>query len=278
MPDRTPAETLSLEGLKVTPLSDGHLDIPAAYFSNLGPEELERVTPAARFGANTWLIETATRKILVDAGSGLWLRERFPASGALDWQDTAKTAERAAITDIVVTHMHADHIGGLSRAGKSLFPNAEIHIQAAEWDYWTDAALPEAVPEDRRPLIRLIQSLAEPLAAQLKLHEGEADLGNGITLLPAPGHTPGHQVVHLGSGREEILLIADTIVSGALQFDNPGVTYALDSDPALAVETRRQLFDRISADQLPFAVTHLTDKGFGYLQRRGSGYARTPLA
>lgn len=271
-------DTLFLGELTVTALSDGYLDIPAAYFSNLSPEEMERVTPATRFGANTWLIKTGSRRILVDAGSGTWLRERFPASGALDWQDEARSAERAAITDIVVTHMHADHIGGLSQAGASLFPNAEIHIQAAEWSFWTDAGLPGAVSEDKRPLVRLIQALAEPVAGQIRLHEGEADLGGGITLLPAPGHTPGHQAVHLASGGEEALLAADAVVSGALQFANPDVRYALDSDPALAVQTRKTLFDRITADRVPFAATHLHETGFGLLERQDSGYARVLLS
>jgi len=270
-------DTLSVGDLKVTALSDGYLDIPAAYFSNLSTEEVKRVTPATRFGANTWLIEAGSRRILVDAGSGTWLRERFPSSGALDWQDEKRAAERAAITDIIVTHMHADHIGGLSQAGASLFPNAEIHVQAAEWSYWTDAGLPGAVPEERRPLVRLIQALAEPVAGQIRLHEGEADLGGGITLLPAPGHTPGHQAVHLASGGKEALLAADAIVSGALQFANPDVRYALDSDPALAVQTRKTLFDRITADRVPFAATHLEETGFGLLERQGPGYHRVPL-
>jgi len=270
-------DTLLLGDLKVTALSDGYLDIPAAYFSNLGPEEIERVTPATRFGANTWLIETGCRRILVDAGSGTWLRERFPSSGALDWQDEARRADRAAITDIVVTHMHADHVGGLSQAGTSLFPNAEIHVQAAEWSFWTDPALPGAVPDDKRPLIRLIQALAEPLAGQIGLHQGEADIGGGVTLLPAPGHTPGHQVVHLAAGGKEALLAADAVVSGTLQFANPDVRYALDSDPALAAQTRKTLFDRISADRVPFAATHLQETGFGFLEPHGHGYARVPL-
>ncbi|MHA7776244.1 MBL fold metallo-hydrolase [Roseibium sp. M-1] len=277
MLDRTTHPTRSLGDLTITALSDGYLDIPAAYFSNLSSAELEKVTPAARFGANTWLIETGSRKVLVDAGSGTWLRERFPASGTLDWQDEAKAADRAAVTDIIVTHMHADHIGGLSHAGESLFPNAEIHFQATEWNFWTDAGLPDAVPEDKRPLIRLIQSLAKPVADQIRLYEGETDLGSGITLLPAPGHTPGHQVVHLGSGKGELLLIADAIVCGELQFANPGVTYALDSDPGLAVQTRRQLFERISADRVPFAVTHLQNSGFGVLDRQGDGFGFSQL-
>lgn len=265
--------TMTLGDLAVTALSDGHLDIPAAYFPDLSPEDAARVSPATRFGANTWLIETGERRVLVDAGSGPWLRERFPASGALDWGSDDRAADRAAITDIIVTHLHADHIGGLVANGTCLFPLAEIHIQAAEWAHWTDAALLSSAPEDRRPLIALIQSLAAPLKDRLRLHDGAADLGSGISLAPTPGHTPGHQIVHLSSGSQDLVLAADAVVSDALQFENPDIRYALDSDPEQAATTRKALFERLAVEKIPFAATHLATEEFGMLERRGEGFA-----
>jgi len=266
-----PSVARTIGDLAVTALSDGHLEIPAAYFTNLTSEEATRVTPTARFGANTWRIETGDRRILVDAGSGTWLRERFPASGMLEWSVDDKAEERATITDIIVTHMHVDHIGGLVAAGTSLFPKAEIHLQATEWAFWTDDALLMSATEDQRPLIALIQSLASPLKDQVRLHQGETDLGNGVTLLPAPGHTPGHQIVHLSSGRAETLLLADAVVSSALQFANPDIRYALDTDPDLAAATRKALFERL-AEKIPFGATHLATGEFGVLEPRGNGF------
>ena len=261
-----------LGDLTVTTLSDGSLNVPGTYFSNVSAAEEARVLPRARFGANTWLLETRERKLLIDAGSGSWLKERFAETGSLEWHQETKAAEREAVTDVVVTHMHADHIGGLVAGGRSLFPNATLHLQAAEWAFWTDPALPQAVPEDQRPLIELIQALGAPLQDQIKLHEGETDLAGGIRLLPASGHTPGHQVVHLSAGNRELMLIGDAVVSDVLQFANPEIHYALDGDPLKAAETRKALFDRISADGIAFAATHLTSTGFGRLERNGSGY------
>jgi len=221
-------------------------------------------------------VETKTRKILIDAGSGTCLKDRFPESGALNWQDSRLAERRDGITDIVVTHMHADHVGGLSAQGQSLFPKARIHVQETEWIFWTDETLLAAAPDDRKAMITQIQSLATPLAGQTILHSGEADLGDGVRLLPAPGHTPGHQIVHLSGNGEEILLLADAVVSDALQFSNPGVTYALDSDPAQAAETRKRLFDRIAADAIPFAATHINATGLCRLERQQSAYGFEP--
>lgn len=264
---QSPVPSGTVGNLTLYAVSDGHLDIPAAYFAELSPEEEVRVSPTTRFGANTWLIETPTRRILVDAGSGDWLKERFPESGQIDW-----TGDRETVTDIVVTHMHADHIGGLVRGNESLFAGAVIHLQEAEWRHWTDEALISAAPEDQRPMVALIQKLAAAFQAQVRLHRGETDLGDGITLVPAPGHTPGHQVVHVSSGQDEVMLLADAVVSDVLQFARPGIHYALDSDPAGAARTRQDLFDRLAADRIPCTATHLTTQGFGRLERHGSGF------
>ncbi|MBN9673976.1 MBL fold metallo-hydrolase [Roseibium aggregatum] len=266
-----------LGGLTLTCLSDGHLLIPGTYFPNADASEKEKVTPHTRFGANTWLVETGTRKILIDAGSGTSLKDRFPASGALDWRDSRLAARRDGITDVVVTHMHADHIGGLASQNRSLFPKARIHVQEKEWAFWTDEALLAAAPDDRKPMIALIQSLARPLTDQIVRHSGEADLGGGVRLLPAPGHTPGHQIAHLSDGDGEILLLGDVVVSDTLQFSNPDVTYALDRDPEQAVETRKRLFEWLTADEIPFAATHINATGLCRLEKRAAGYGFNPL-
>jgi glyoxylase-like metal-dependent hydrolase (beta-lactamase superfamily II) len=148
---------LHVGDIAITPLSDGHLDIPAAYFSNASDEEIQAVSPTTRFGATCWLIETGPRKVLVDAGSGSWLKERFPETGFITAAGSSLINGANEITDIILTHLHADHIGGLIADGQSLFPNATVHLQNTEWAFWTDENLVEAVPEDKRPIVQLIQ-------------------------------------------------------------------------------------------------------------------------
>lgn len=273
------ARPLHIGDIAITPLSDGHLDIPAAYFSNASEEEIQTVSPTTRFGATCWLIETGPKKVLVDAGSGTWLKARFPETGLITATGSSLINAAEEITDIILTHMHADHIGGLVADGQSLFPNATIHLQNSEWAFWTDENLIEAVPEDKKPIVQLIQSLARPIASQVKLYDGDADLENGIHVTSAPGHTPGHQIVRISSGSKQMMLLGDALVSGVLQFANPDVHYALDSAPETAAETRKTLFAELAAEQIPFAATHLESSEFGTLTATGSGgYHVEPLA
>lgn len=278
----TPApqsSSFAVGDITVKTLSDGHLDIPAGYFSNASESELQLVRPSARFGANCWLIETGTRKILVDAGSGDWLKARFPDTGHVTDAGTALVSASREITDIILTHMHADHIGGLISNGQSLFPNAKLHLQESEWAFWTNDDLASTVPEDQKPIVELIQSLARPMSPQVELHTGDSDLGEGIHLSFAPGHTPGHQIVQVANGGTQAFLLGDALVSGALQFANPDVRYALDSSPETAAQTRKTLFDKLAADQIPFAATHLDTTRFGVLQARADGgYSFEPIA
>ncbi len=270
---RPPLATVSVGATTVHILSDGHLDIPAAFFSG-APED----TPdPVRFAANLWWVDTGDRVVLIDAGSGDSMKARFPDTGDLLMQYDLHHLGPSRITDIVITHMHADHIGGLVHEGVPAYPKANIHIARTEWEYWTDPDLVAQTPEDRRPAVMLTQSIAEKIRDQVQTHDGPSDLGDGINLVPAPGHTPGHCAVRVTSEGASMLLLGDAVVSGVLQFANPDITYALDSDPAQAVATRRALLSDLADTGDACAITHLAYPGAGYVARDGDGFRFTPV-
>ncbi len=268
---------LQVGDIAVTTLSDGHFDVPVGFFANVGPEMLEGLGETIRIGANVWVVRSNGRIVLIDAGSGAALAQMFPETGKLANRLAAEGIAPDQVADVVLTHMHADHIGGLVTDGAPTFPNAQVHLAEAEWVFWTDTGLLTRAPDDQKPLIQLIQALAQPLADRVVLHTGEADLGDGLTLLPAPGHTPGHLAVRLASGDTQFLVLADALIAGALQFAHPAVAYALDGDPTQAAATRRALFDQLAADRIVFAATHLAFPGAGMVERRGAGYAFVAL-
>lgn len=270
--------TLTIGSKTVSMLSDGHFELPPMFFQGADKAALAAAGAPIEIGATVWLVRAGDRVILIDTGSGQALSTMFPTVGKLDALFAAEGIDKASVTDIILTHMHADHIGGLAGPDAGGFTNATIHVAEAEWTFWTNPALPSAAPEADRPMIELLQSIAAPLADRVKTHVGETDLGDGVTLVPLVGHTPGHSGVRLTStGGDEMFIIGDAVISEALQFANPAVRYALDSDPAQAVATRNRLLNQLADSQAIFSATHLTYPGTGRVKRAGDGFAFVPL-
>jgi len=174
-----------------------------------------------RAGANVWVISTGDRRVLVDTGSGVFLKERFPDTGQLGDTFGVNDIRHEDITDIVLTHMHADHIGGLIHTDRSLFQRAKIHVAEAEWAFWTAPALARAVPDDMKPLVALLQTVADLVKDQVVPHQGETDLGDGLSLVPAPGHTLGHSTVRVEDGGARFMILATRSFQGCSSLNIP---------------------------------------------------------
>ena len=262
----------------VSMLSDGHFNLPPAFFQGADAKALAAAGDPIEIGATVWLVRDGERIILVDTGSGEALSGMFPTVGKLDALLAAERIEKAAITDILLTHMHADHIGGLMGPDAGGFENAKIHVAEAEWAFWTNPALASAVPEADKPMIDLLQSIAAPLADRIKTYGGEADLGGGVTLVPLIGHTAGHSGVRIvADDGEAFFIVGDALISEALQFADPSVSYALDSDPEQAIATRTVLLNLLADSGTVFSATHLSYPGTGRVERAGEGFKFVPL-
>ena len=256
---------LSLGETQLTVLDDGSFTLPAEYFLNVPDNVAAGLGETVTIGANVWFIRSGEKRILVDTGSAHALKQMFPATGQA-WEDLQDEDP----TDIVLTHMHADHIGGL--ADPHVFPDAQIHVSRAEWDFWTQEGLADAVPEDQRPMITMIQQVASGFADRAVLHDGESELAPGLVLEPLPGHTPGHMGLRVSEGNETLLIIGDAVISEALQFANPEISYALDGDAQQAVATRRALFEKCVDQNLTIAATHFAFPGVGKVVRDPDGF------
>ncbi|MEL6423245.1 MAG: MBL fold metallo-hydrolase [Pseudomonadota bacterium] len=114
--------------------------------------------------------------------------------------------------------------------------------------------------------------MAGTLSYPPELFEGELELGAGVTVVPTPGHTPGHSILRVASGDDQVLLLGDLVPNQTIQFARPDIRYVLDVDHDEGVKIRRCVFDMLASDAIPFFATNMTETGFVRLKQSGNGF------
>lgn len=214
------------------------------------------------------VIDTGDRKIAIDCGT---LPGFSPKTGG--YHEALKQAgiDPAEIDTVLITHLHPDHIGGLSAGEERLFPNAEIVVNETEWAFWTGAAA-DALPDQVQPFVQIARGFTAPYADRLRLFKGEVEVLPGLQSVQLPGHTPGHVGFHLSNNGDDLLFWGDLIHLPRLQFDHPEWLVAFDMDPDQTVATRSRMLDMVATDGLKVTGAHLEFPGFGYVDRAAGRY------
>jgi glyoxylase-like metal-dependent hydrolase (beta-lactamase superfamily II) len=220
------------------------------------------------------VVNTGSRLVLIDTGTG----GQFPGpSGSFLANLAAAGIDPKAIDTILISHFHADHINGIrDKDGGMVFPNAEIHVPAAEWAYWMDDANMMKVRESARPAWLNVRRIFRDIAGKVHRFEAGRELVPGITALPTPGHTPGHTSYVVAAGSESMLVLGDVTNNPYLFLRNPDWQGTFDVDGPLAVETRRKVFDRAAADRMLLQGYHFPFPAVGYVNRTAGGYDLVP--
>lgn len=274
---------LRIGAFELIALSDGTLPVPAAQLlTGVRPGEVAARLAQSFQGAhvetsvNAYLILAGDRKVLVDAGTG----ELYgPSLDKLTASLRAAGHEPAQITDILVTHIHTDHTGGLMDGDRMVFPNATLHIERKEVAYWLDPERrAQATPANRKYFDEAAAKVGPYVAAgRVRTFSGGTELFPGIAAVPAPGHTPGHTFYVLESQGEKLVFWGDLLHVADVQLPRPDVTIVFDVDPAMAVRTRQQAIAEAVKGRYWVAADHVSFPGIGHVQADGTGYRWVPL-
>ena len=233
---------------------------------NVSPEEFASVSEAnfippdaAQFFFTPTVVRTGEEIVLFDTGLSAESITAPLASAGLSPED---------VTVVVITHMHGDHIGGLTAEDGSLtFPNARYITGQVEYDAWSKM-------ENEG-----FKAKVEPLADKIQFIGDGDSVVSGITSMAAFGHTPGHMTYMLESGGKQLALMADLANHYVWSLGYPKWEVKFDMDKAKAAEARTKLFDMFSADKIPFVGYHMPFPGMGYAEARAEGgYRYVPVS
>ncbi|MBO1420452.1 MBL fold metallo-hydrolase [Streptomyces sp. FH025] len=198
-----------------------------------------------------FLVRTAGRTVLVDAGVGPVDDGRYRGGGLLDSLAALGTAPED-VTDVVFTHLHFDHIGWASLDGAPVFERAVHRVHRADWEHFVTG--PQRVQAAADTLA--------PIVGQIELFDGDFTVAPGLDAVHTPGHTPGTTVfVASGQGRRALLL--GDVFHSVVQFEEPDWQVIWDVDPAAARAARNRIADQAGATGDLVVAAHLPGMRFG---------------
>jgi glyoxylase-like metal-dependent hydrolase (beta-lactamase superfamily II) len=232
---------------------------------NVSPEEFAEVSEAnfiptdrAQFFFTPTVVDTGNGVVLFDTGTD--------AAGITEALAAAGYAPED-IGTVVLTHMHGDHIGGLTAEdGTPTFANAAYVTGQVEFDHW-------AAQGDEG-----FEAKVRPFADRFTFIGDEGEAAPGITGMAAFGHTPGHMVYRLSSGDRQVLLMADLANHYVWSVAYPDWEVRFDADKAAAAESRRRVLGMAAAERMPVIGYHMPFPGMGFIDTRGDGFHYVPTS
>ncbi|WP_024447440.1 MBL fold metallo-hydrolase [Mycolicibacterium iranicum] len=252
--------------IEVLVISDGVLPITAktmatnADTADFGNWLEDRFLPkdVLDWPLNVIVVRSGRRTILVDAGLGVEFPD-FPGAGQTANRLEAAGIDLSTVTDVVLTHLHMDHVGGLLTEGlkERLRPDLHIHVAAAEAEFWeapdfSHTDMPAPVPNALRSIA---SRFLDEYRGQIKTFESEYQVAPGVLVARTAGHTPGHSIVRLASGGDGLTFAGDAVFAPG--FDNPEWHNGFEHNPEESARVRVQLLRELAATGEALVATHL---------------------
>ena len=258
---------LQVGEIEVLMVSDGVLTLPTAMLATNADsavraawlDEMFLPPDVLEWPLNVAVVRNGGRNILIDAGIGADPDLNLPRAGLLAKRLESAGIDLGSVTDVVLTHMHMDHVGGLLVDGirDRLRPDLRVHLAAAEAEFWESpdfsrTSMPHGFPDALRLTAK---RFLEEYRSQLRPFESEYEVAPGVIVHRTGGHTPGHSVVRLASGRDRLTFAGDAVFP--VGFDQPEWHNGFEHDPEEAARVRVRLLRELASTGEPLVATHL---------------------
>jgi glyoxylase-like metal-dependent hydrolase (beta-lactamase superfamily II) len=278
---------LKVGDIDVLVVSDGVLPLPTKMLAhNADPavraawlHDMFLPPDAFDWALNAVMVRSGGKTILIDAGLGSDPDLHLPRAGQLVKRLEAAGIDLASVTDLVLTHMHMDHVGGLLVDGvkEQLRPDLRIHVAAAEVKFWeapdfSHTAMPPGFPDALRSAAK---RFVNQYHSHLRQFDEEHEVAPGVAVRRTGGHTPGHSVVRLASGGEALTFAGDAVFT--VGFDHPDWHNGFEHDPEEAARVRVRLLRELAETGEMLVATHMPFPSVGRVAVDGDAFRFVPV-
>ena len=277
---------LQVGEIDVMVLSDGVLSLPGAMLGHNADPAVRSAWLVDNFqrpdelqwALNVVVVRSGGRTILIDAGLGLDPDLNLPRAGKSIQRLAAAGIDLASVTDVVLTHLHMDHVGGLLVDGvrDRMRPDLRVHLATAEAEFWgapdfSRVSMPPGFPDALR---RTAKRFLNEYGGQLRPFENEYEVAPGVLVHRTGGHTPGHSVVRLASRGDRLTFAGDAVFQ--VGFEHPDWYNGFEHDPAEAARVRVNLLRELAADRESLVATHLSFPSVCHVALDGDAFRWVP--
>jgi glyoxylase-like metal-dependent hydrolase (beta-lactamase superfamily II) len=217
-------------------------------------------------------VNTGDKLILFDTGLGN-LHLFGPTTGRLQSSLKAAGIDPKDIDAVVMTHAHIDHLGGNNQDdGTSNFPNAQFYITQADFDFWTD----ESKPKEMKTFIDTARKNLIPNKDRLHFIKDGSEVLPGVHAILAPGHTVGHTIFMVNSGKESLCYVGDLAHHPILLLEKPLTEFAYDTDAKMSAKSRVKMLTMLADNKTRMLAYHFAWPGIGHVAKQGDGFRWYP--